>query len=93
MSMVAPSTVSPKLVFPVIETVLESNKAMPASSMLFEMVKLPEVASTTTDSFVCPTNSLLSIDAPVSPKSVSMPFPAPGPELLLFWIRLYWTLV
>ena len=66
---------------------------MPASSMLFEMVKFEETASTTTDSLVCPTNSLLSISAFASPKFVSMPSPGPGPELLLFWIRLYWTLV
>ena len=78
--------------FRLIEIVLESNKAMPASSMLFEMVKLEELPPRQQTRWSV--HELVVVDQRVaSPKFVSMPFPRPGPELLLFWIRLYWTLV
>src|SRR5213594_398164 len=99
-SIVPKTFVEPALTLPLIVAVLtprnEIPSGVPATSSLL-VTLIPEATpltggpNTRTELLVCPLNLLLSIVALQRPKFVWMPFPEPGPRLLLFWIRLNCT--
>src|SRR2546428_2309817 len=99
-SIVPKTFVEPMLTLPLIVAVLTPRNEMasgvpPTSSLLvtvmFEATLVTGGPNTNTEELVWPLNLLLSIVPLHRPKFVCMPFPEPGPGLLLFWIRLNCT--
>src|SRR2546427_12917897 len=85
---IVPELVEPVLTLKLIVLVLTLANTMrsdvPATRSLFVTSRPEEAATTRTEVLVSPLNLLLSIIALQRPKFVWMPFPEPGPGLLLF---------
>ena len=85
---IVPELVELTLTLPIIEDIDVFARiilsGVPPTSSLLEIVRFDCAVLSNMEAFKCPLDLFLSIVALQRPKLVSMPFPEPGPVLLLF---------